>query len=362
MEEPAIKTKKDIIVVSGSSGLIGTTLINELSKNYLVIGLDNIGYPFPPITAECVCIDITSDKSMENAFERIRFAYGNRIASVVHLAAYYDFSGEPSPLYQKITVEGTERLLRVLQGFEVEQFVFSSSLLVYDSTKPGIDITEESPVNPKWDYPQSKVDTEKILRSKRGKISVMNLRIAGVYSNEGDSIPITNQIQRIYENQLTSHFYPGKFDRGNPYVHLDDLIAGLIKAIEKRKELSGMTTINLGEPETMSFIELQNEIARLLFNKEWKTYKIPKFVAKTGAWVQGLFGDSFIKPWMVDLTDDHMELDISRANKMLDWEPKHRLSTTLPKIIDNLKSDPQKWYKENDLKPPSDLKEKQSEK
>lgn len=167
MEGPAIKTNKDIIVVSGSSGLIGTTLINELAKKYLLIGLDNIGYPFPPTTAECVCIDITSEESMENAFERIRFAYGNRIASVVHLAAYYDFSGEPSPLYQKITVEGTERLLRVLQSFEVEQFIFSSSLLVYKPTTPGVKIDEDSPVEPKWDYPQSKVDTEKILHNKK---------------------------------------------------------------------------------------------------------------------------------------------------------------------------------------------------
>jgi len=358
MDQPAIKTDKEIIVVSGSSGLIGTTLINKLAEKYLIIGLDNIGYPFPPITAECVCIDITSDESMENAFERIRFAYGNKIASVIHLAAYYDFSGEPSPLYQKITVEGTERLLKVLQGFEVEQFVFSSSLLVYDSTKPGIDITEESPVNPKWDYPQSKVDTEKILRSKRGDIPVMNLRIAGVYSDEGDSIPITNQIQRIYENQLTSHFYPGKFDRGNPYVHLDDLITGLIKAIEKRKEFSGMTTINLGEPETMSFIELQNEIARLLFNKKWKTYKIPKFVAKTGAWIQDLFGDSFIKPWMACFIGIWISMALSRANKLLNWEPKHRLKNSLPKIIENLKDHPVKWYKGNDLKLPSKLKGK----
>jgi len=80
-----------------------------------------VGYPFPPPTAECVCIDFTSDTSIKNAFERVRFAYGNRIASVVHLAAYYDYSGESSPLYQKITVEGTERLLKELQDFEVEQ-------------------------------------------------------------------------------------------------------------------------------------------------------------------------------------------------------------------------------------------------
>jgi hypothetical protein len=37
---------------------------------------------------------------MKGAFERIRIAYGERIASVIHLAAYYDLSGEPSPLYE----------------------------------------------------------------------------------------------------------------------------------------------------------------------------------------------------------------------------------------------------------------------
>lgn len=356
---PAIKTEKEIIIVSGSSGLIGTTLINELSKEFLVIGLDNIGYPFPPTTAECVCIDITSDKSMENAFERVRYAYGNRIASVIHLAAYYDFSGKPSPLYQKITVEGTERLLRILQDFEVEQFIFSSSLLVYSPTTPGNEITEESPLNPKWDYPQSKVDTEKILHQKRGDIPVMNLRIAGVYNDEGHSIPITNHIQRIYENKITSHLYPGKFDHGNPYIHLDDLVEAIIKAAKKRREFKGETTINLGEPETLSFIELQQEIALLIHDKKWATYKIPKFVAKSGAWVQGIFGDPFIKPWMVDLTDDHMEIDISRAKELLDWQPRHSLKSNLPRIIDTLKKDPLAWYKENNLNPPSSIKNKE---
>jgi nucleoside-diphosphate-sugar epimerase len=153
MSTAATNTEKEVIVVSGSSGLIGEALIDQLAKKYLVVGLDNVGYPFPPINSECVCIDITSDQSMEIAFKRIRYAYGSRVAAVVHLVAYYDFAGKPSPLYQKITVEGTERLLRVLQGFEVEQFIFSSSLLVYKPTVPGVKITEESPLDPKWDYP-----------------------------------------------------------------------------------------------------------------------------------------------------------------------------------------------------------------
>jgi len=47
-------TDKDVIIVSGSNGLIGTGLINKLAEKYHVVGLDNVGYPFPPIKAECM--------------------------------------------------------------------------------------------------------------------------------------------------------------------------------------------------------------------------------------------------------------------------------------------------------------------
>lgn len=341
---------KELIVVSGSSGLIGTSLINKLSERYRVAGLDNVGYPFPPITAECVCIDITSDESMINAMKRIEYGYGNHVASVIHLAAYYDFAGKPSPLYEKITVKGTERLLRVLKGFNVDQFIFSSSMLVYKPTVPGKKIAEDWPLEPKWEYPKSKVKTEKILHQQRGDIPVVNLRIAGTYNEKGNSIPITNQIQRIYENRITSHFYPGDTSHGNVFVHLEDVIDAIVKTVEKRKEFPQEITINIGEPETLSYETLQHIIGKAIHGKEWKTHKIPKPLAKVGAWMQDIFGDPFIKPWMVDLADDHAEVDITRARKLLGWEPKHSLRTTLPKkMIAFLKADPKAFYKENKL-------------
>ena len=33
---------------------------------------------------------------------------------------------------------------------------------------------------------------------------------------------------------------------------------------------------------------------------------------------------------MIDLADDHYDLDISRARTLLGWEPKHSLRETLP--------------------------------
>jgi hypothetical protein len=43
----------------------------------------------------------------KRASARTRRLGGQRIASVIHLAAYYDFSGEPSRPYEQITVRGT---------------------------------------------------------------------------------------------------------------------------------------------------------------------------------------------------------------------------------------------------------------
>ena len=211
-------SNKQLIIVSGSSSLIGSALIHKIASQYRFVGLDNLGYPYPPAEAECVCVDITSDAIMKFAFERIRYEYGGKISSVVHLAAYYDFLGKPSPLYNEITVKGTERLIKKLQEFEVEQFIFSSSMLVY---KPGLaeqKMNEEWPLEPEWDYPKSKVTTEKVLHERRSKIPVVLMRMAGVYSEEGNSIPITNQIQRIYEKQMTARLYPANTVHGNVLV------------------------------------------------------------------------------------------------------------------------------------------------
>jgi len=120
----------DVVVVTGSSHFIGAALINKFAGHFSLVGLDRMASHAPLPAAECVCIDLTSETGVKGAFERLRLAYGDRSASVIHLAAYYDLLGEPSPLYEQITVRGTERLLHHLQKFQVEQFVFTSTMFV----------------------------------------------------------------------------------------------------------------------------------------------------------------------------------------------------------------------------------------
>jgi nucleoside-diphosphate-sugar epimerase len=347
---------KGNVIVTGSSGMIGSPLSAMLGESYNVVGFDRAGPPYPPIEVECVSVDLTSDTRIRRALERVRYAYGPRLASVIHLAAYYNFSGEPSPLYDEITVRGTERLLRALQEmqFEVEQFIFSSTMLIHAPSRQGERISERSPIEPSWDYPRSKAETEKVIKAGRGAIPSVVLRIAGVYDDECHSIPLAHQIQRIYERRLTGRVYPGDVSRGQAFVHLDDTLEAIRLAVEKRHELSPETTLLIGEPETLSYDALQRAFARLIHGEEWETHQISKSVAKTGAWVldnMPLAEDPFIKPWMVDLADDHYALDISLAQKTLGWEPKHSLRDTLPNMVAALKRDPARWYREHELLP-----------
>src|SRR5436853_3420297 len=128
-------TDKQVVVVICSSGRIETRIIHRLGELYQSVGLDFIGITSENPSMEFVYVDLSSDRSVEKAFDRIRYAYGNKIASIIHLAAFYSFTGERLELYDAITVNGTRRLLTQAKKFEVEQFIFTSTMLVHEPTR-----------------------------------------------------------------------------------------------------------------------------------------------------------------------------------------------------------------------------------
>lgn len=81
-------------MVTGSSGLIGTALCDRLAKQFQVVGFDREGAPHPPQTVEWVPFDMASDESVQHGLQVVRKRHGSRLAAVIHLAAFFDFSGE----------------------------------------------------------------------------------------------------------------------------------------------------------------------------------------------------------------------------------------------------------------------------
>src|SRR5918995_6187156 len=152
-------TTRPLVLVTGSTGYVGTALVQALATDYRVAGLDKKPpQGKPPADTDFIECDLTRDESVRAALDTVRQRHGGEVASCVHLAAHYDFSGEPSPLYQTLTVEGTRRLLHGLQSFAVEQFIFSSTHIVMKPAEDEEVITESSPVEPAWDYPKSKLE------------------------------------------------------------------------------------------------------------------------------------------------------------------------------------------------------------
>lgn len=348
--------QQGIILVTGCSGRVGESVIKRFSDKYTIVGFDLVPPKETLPNMEFVKVDLTSDDSVKEGLKYVKERYGDRILSVIHLAAYYSFSGAHPELYQKLTVQGTRRLLEGVQNFKTEQFLFSSTQLIYAPCPVGERINENSPILPKWDYPRSKVETENLMRKLRGDIKIVIMRIAGCYDNECHSIPIANQIQRIYEKQLIAHLYSGNFTHGSPFIHLDDLADAILLTVEKRDQLPQELDLLIGEDKTMSYEEMQNLISELIYGTGIKTIEIPKWFAKIGAWILDrvpLYKSMFIQPWMIDIADDNYTLDVSLANETLGWKPRRFVGNTLPLMVQNLRKNPAYWYETNGLIPPA---------
>jgi nucleoside-diphosphate-sugar epimerase len=352
---------KPIVLITGAVGNLGASVADALQDGYRVVGMDrDTGDTAFPVLR----VDITSDDSVELALRKFRERHGDRIASVIHLIAFFDFSGEPNPLYESVNVEGTRRLLRALRSFEVEQFVYASTILVHAPCKPGQRIDEQQPIGPRWEYPKSKAAAEAVVREEHGDIPYVILRLAGVYDAESTVPTMAQQMARIYERDLQSHLYAGHTLVGQSMLHRDDLLDALRRTVDTRTALPRAIELLIGEPDAMGYDALQDELGRLFHGAdEWLTLRLPKPVAAAGAWaeqkLEPLVPDAidegekpFIKPFMVQLADDHYALDVRRAREVLEWQPQHRVADELPAMVRAVKDDPASWYARHHIDPP----------
>ncbi len=146
----------------------------------------------------------------------------------------------------------------------------------------------------------------------------VNIRIARIFNTYGtrmslnDGRVISNFIIQALKNEPITIFGNGKQTRSFQYV--DDLVEALIRLMNSSDK--NINPINLGNPGEFTMIELANKIISYTNSKsELKFYPLPE--------------------------DDPVQRqpDISKAKKILDWEPTINLETGLKKTIDYFKKE-----------------------
>jgi nucleoside-diphosphate-sugar epimerase len=345
-----------LVLITGATGAIGRRLTAALAESYRVVGMD---LECAGANCPCVEVDLGDPHGTDAALAALARDHGGRFAAVVHLAAYFDFTGEPNPLYQRVNVDGSRNLVRALQAYEVERFVFSGTMLVHAPAAPGERVDEETPLAPSWPYPRSKAEAEEVIRQERGGMAVTFLHLAGLY-DETTAVPtLAHQIARIHERAPKSRLYAGDQQAGQSLIHIDDLIDLIRRVVDRRGTLPDEVTMLAGEPDAVSYAELQDRIGELIHGEpHWSTFSLPKPLARAGSWfetkAEPLVPDAldkgekpFERPFLVDMADDHYALDIGRAEELLDWRPRHDIRRDLASLTAALRDDPVGWYEAN---------------
>lgn len=360
------EAEKPTVVITGAAGRIGRALTDRLSDSYRVLGLDL------PDSAEgddhIFGFDITDESSVAHALDEVRAACNGKLAAVIHLAAYFDFSGRESPMYEKVNVEGTRNLLNGLKTLEVEHFVYAGTMLVHQPGQPGEQINEDTPLAPGWAYPKSKAETEEVIRSlapeTNPEMSVLLLHMAGLYDDKTAVPTLSQQIARVYERDMKSHFYAGDLQAGQAFIHLEDMLDLFRRAVDRRDRIDGLEVVLAGEPDAVSYAKLQDTLGQLIHGEEeWQTLRLPAPVAKAAAKAEVAAekpipdaldeGEKpFIRPFMIELSSDHYALDITKARELLGWAPKHDILDGITHLVGALKEDPAGWYKANGITTP----------
>ncbi len=269
------------ILVTGGAGYIGShTCVELLNAGYEIVVLDNLcnssqkcldvvkeltGKDFPFYE-----VDMLNKDAMEKVFEE------NKIDAVIHFAGLKAV-GESTQIpitYYHNNITGTLHLLELMEKYDVNNIVFSSSATVYGMPKT-VPITEDFPLSTTNPYGTTKLFIERILTDANAanpKLSVTLLRYfnpigankSGKMGEDPKGIPnnllpyvAQVAVGKLEKVHVFGNDYPTPDGTGvRDYIHVVDLALGHLKAIEKKTDVPGVHIYNLGTGNGYSVLQI----------------------------------------------------------------------------------------------------------
>jgi nucleoside-diphosphate-sugar epimerase len=252
------------VLVTGATGFIGyevaDLLVTQGFKPRLMVRRPDRGFLLGKFKTEIVQGDLESKSSLKKAL--------SGIDTVVHLAARATF--EKYSLIKSTIVDGSSTLMNAAIGAGVKNFVYTSSLLVYESQQEAI--TSSTPVNPQIDYGKAKIEAETLLSglADRNGINLAIMRLPHVYGARDllfGQIRNRRLIRPGMDNNLFSH------------MHVKDAAGILIRVAQKG--WTGTTPLSDELPTAWNtfFLVIKEYFPRLRY------VSLPKWFALLGSFL-----------------------------------------------------------------------------
>jgi nucleoside-diphosphate-sugar epimerase len=340
------------VIITGATGFLGGRLIRQLRKEYQIFAIGRrspkeAGVPEGP-GIHWFRVDIGHFDRLREVFNRIREMGGADL--LLHLAAYYDFTGEDHPEYMRTNVIGTRNVLELSVPLKLRKFIYTSSVAACPFPEPGGAVTEDTPPTAPVPYARSKRMGEEMMREYRDRVPSCILRLAAIFSDWCEYEPLDEFLRTWCSNRWNARILGGKGESAVPYLHVRDLISFYIRVVEKCGDLESAQVLQASPDGSTTHLELYRQITRSFYYSPRFPMYIPRFLARPGIKMREKLGRitghmPFERSWMADYIDLRLEVDASRTRRRIDWAPNPDLHILkcIPLMIKNMCNNPWEW-------------------
>lgn len=245
------------ILITGSSGLIGSSLLPLLIDNYDVYAVERKTTATINPGIKCITCDLSGNWNTS--------ILPPKTDCIIHLAQsehFRDFPAKASDVFYTNTLS-TLKLLDYAQKAGVKTFIYASSGGIYGNSDKGF--TEDAEIVSRGDlgfYLGTKLSSEIIAENYSSIFDIIILRMFFVY---GEKQKRSMLIPRLIDSVQTGAPIALNGEKGltiNP-IYVQDAAKAILKAIE----LNGSHKINIGGTENLSLKEIGDIIGKSMDKK-----------------------------------------------------------------------------------------------